>query len=189
MALALSRTCSLVDFPGCASVAVWQQMLAETAWAMWQAEHHVRTREQTRCLNYHGIPFTAPGPGAEYEYPKLSGGELFYLRTVDRALAAVWALGVLDRIDAPVTFLQRAHRVLRPQGLLFLTFAFWDCEGEDLAEGHEHRARIYDATSWLKLIREARKVGLAPFGGHDWNYHGHMLGPDHSLASLVLVRR
>jgi SAM-dependent methyltransferase len=189
VSVALSRTCSLVDFPDCTTVATWQQRLAERAWEKWQEAHHVRTREQTRCLNYHGIPFEAPGPGAIYEYPEPINGAVYYLREVERALAAVWALGVVDHIDAPVLFLQRAQQVLRPHGLLFLTFAFWDCEGEDLAEGHRHRARIYDAGSWLKLIREARRIGLVPFGGHDWNYHGHMLGPDHSLASLVLVRR
>jgi hypothetical protein len=183
---ALSRTCNLADFPACVTVAAWQQALAEVAWALWQGEHHILTREQTRCVNLSGIPFRAPGPEAIYEYSP--GGDGF-LGDVERQLAAIWGIGVLDHIEAPLSFLTRARQVLRPQGLLFLTFTVWDCEGEDQAEGHTHRRRIYDVHSWQKLIREARRVGFAQFGGQDWTYHGHKLGTDHSLASLVLTRR
>lgn len=191
--LALSRTCNLVDFPGCETVARWQELLAEVAWAQWQAEHHARVREGARCVNYSGIPFLAPGPEAVYEYESPhshnGAGPPPVLTQVDRQLAAIYALRVLDRIEAPGRFLTRAAQVLRPHGLLYLTFAFWNAEGEDLAEGHEHRRRIYDVHSWERLIRDGRKAGFAPFGGVDWSYHGHKLGRDYTLASLVLTRR
>jgi hypothetical protein len=100
----------------------------------------------------------------------------------------VFGLSVLEHTDAPVRFLSRAARILRAHGLLFLTFTYWDAEGPDTAAGHEQRLRIYDATSYKKLIGEARRVGFVPFGGLDWHYHGNKLD-DHSLASLVLTRR
>lgn len=187
--LALSRTCQLADFPGCETVARWQELLAEAAWAQWQAEHHARVREGSRCVNYSGIPFLAPGPEAYYEYTPATNGGPPFLQPIDRQLAAIYALRVLDRIEEPVRFVSRAAQVLRPHGLLFLTFAFWNAEGPDEAEGHEHRTRIYDVHSWERLIRDARKSGFAPFGGIDWTYHGNKLGRDYTLASLVLTRR
>jgi SAM-dependent methyltransferase len=189
--VALSRTCALEDF-GCLTVAAWQQLLAQTAWAMWEDAFHIRTRESVRCVNLSGVPFTAPGPDAIYEYdahPTLSLGGVPYLQDVDRQLAAIFAVSVLDHCDAPVKFLHRAAQVLRPHGLLFLTFAFWAAEGEDLASGHQTRRRIFSVHSWERLIRDARREGFTSFGGHDWTYHGHRLGHDHSLASLVLTRR
>ena len=183
LTLSLSRTCNLsYDFPDAISVAAWQQRLAEAAWQRWEAEHHIRTREQTLCVNYSGVPFTAPGPEPIYVYhsdPTLDA---------ERALPAIFGLSVLDQHKAPVSFLQRAATILRPQGLLFLTFAFWDAEGEDCAEGADSRARIYDVHSWKKLIAEARRCGFQTFGGMDWRYHGNKL-VDHTLASLVLTRR
>ena len=56
-ALALSRTCALSDFPGCLTVAAWQQQLAEEAWAQWIHMHHVRTRDASLVVNYAEVPF------------------------------------------------------------------------------------------------------------------------------------
>jgi hypothetical protein len=164
------------------TVATWQQQLALTAWAQWLDAHHRRTREGSLVVNYSGVPFQAPGPTATYEYRV---GD----RNGDRVkVPAVYGLCVLDRIDAPVAFLSRASKVLGPLGLLFLTFAYWDAEGEDTAAGHEERRRIYSAHSYQRLIRDARRVGFENFGGTDWAYHGDWLD-DHSLASLVLIKR
>lgn len=180
--LALSRTCRFGDFTSCITVADWQQALAERAWAHWEAAHHVRTREASLVVNYADTPFLAPGPTARYQYR----GQLE--QGIDHALPAIYGLCVLDRIEAPVRFLLRAKQILRPQGLLFLTFTFWDAEGPDCAAGAASRTRIYDVHSWKKLVAEARKMGFHGFGGHDWAYHGNTLD-DHSLASLVLTRR
>jgi hypothetical protein len=187
--LALSRTCDLADFPGCLTVASWQQQLAAEAWRLWVEAQHVRTREQSVCVNWSGCGFVAPGPEAIYRY-RGYGVEANGHDTgeVERAVPAVYGLSVLDHSDAPLRFITRAGTILRPHGLLFLTFAFWDAEGEDCAEGWQDRVRIYDAKSYNKLIAEARKVGFVPFGGVDWTYHGDWLD-DHSLASLVLTRR
>lgn len=182
--LALSRTCDLADFPGTLTVASWQQRLAELAWQQWLADQHVRTREQSLCVNWSGCLFTAPGPAAIYRYR--GAGEASH--EVERAVPAVYGLSVLDHSEAPVRFLLRAAQLLRPKGLLFLTFAFWDAEGEDVAEGHADRTRIYDVHSYKKLLAEARRAGFVAFGGVDWAYHGDKLD-DHSLASLVLTRR
>jgi len=182
MPLALSRSCSLADFPDCVTVAAWQQLAAWQAWQAWEREHHIRTREQSLCVNWSGAPFVAPGPEAIYQYPgQMENG-------IERQLPAVYGLSVLDHTDAPVRFLGRAAKVLRPQGLLFLTVGYWDAQGEDVAEGHRDRLRIYNAHSLKKLVFDARRHGLVPFGGFDWTYHGHTL-EDHSLASLVLTRR
>lgn len=181
--LALSKTCSLTDFPECLSVAEWQQCLAERAWALWQAEHHILTRESSLVVNYlDGVSFIAPGPEAIYRYRPQ--GDL----AVEHTVPAVYGLCVLDRIEAPVKFLSRARHILRPQGLLFLTFTFWDAEGPDVAKGSAQRMRIYDRSSWTKLVSEARRLGLLGFGGHDWTYHGNTMD-DHTLASLVLTKR
>jgi hypothetical protein len=181
-ALALSRTCDLADFPGCITVAAWQQALATLAWAHWVETTHLRTREPSLCINALGLPFFAPGPAPIYQVGSAEP------TVEDGTVSAIFGLSVLDHIEAPVRFLTRAVKALGPQGLLFLTFAFWDAEGPDVAAGHEQRARIYDVHSWKKLISEARKAGFQTFGGHDWTYHGDKLD-DHTLASLVLTRR
>jgi hypothetical protein len=183
----LSRTCNLADFPDCLTVAAWQQALARIAWEAWIEAQHVRTRAPSLCVNWSGCPFEAPGPAAIYLFRGQgdNGGEngISGMR-----IPAVYGLSVVDHVDAPVRFLNGAAAVLREQGLLFLTFAFWNAEGPDVAAGNDQRRRIYDLTSWKKLIGEARRIGFQPFGGCDWTYHGHTL-EDHSLASLVLIRR
>jgi len=180
-ALALSRTCDLHDFPGCLTVAEWQQQLADIAWALWLSEHHIRTRDQALVVNWSGCPFIAPGPEAIYTYDGQPD-------EIPRAVPAVYGLAVLDHADAPVRFLTRAATILRAHGMLYLTFTFWDSDGEDTALGHQQRARIYSATSYRKLLVDARRCGFQPFGGMDWDYHGDTLD-DHTLASLVLTRR
>lgn len=180
--LPLSRTCDLTDFTGCLTVASWQQQLAERAWQAWVEQHHVRTRTGSLCVNWSGCGFTAPGPEAIYRYRGHNGVG------IEGPLPAVYGLSVLDHTDAPVRFLTHSAQLLRKHGLLFLTFACWNAEGEDCAEGHADRARIYDGHSLKKLVLEARKAGYQVFGGMDWTYHGDTLD-DHSLASLVLTRR
>ena len=180
--LALSRTCCFADFPGCVTVAAWQQALADTAWLLWTSAHHIRTRSATLVVNYSDTPFIAPGPEAVYHYREW---EPVVLPT---ELPAIFGLCVLDRIEAPVKFLLRASQLLRPEGLLFLTFTCWNSEGEDVAAGAASRRRIYSVHSCKKLVAEARRIGFQGFGGVDWAYHGHTLD-DHSLASLVLTRR
>jgi len=181
--LPLSRTCNLRDFPQCVTVAAWQQQLADQAWAQWTAAQHLRTREGSLVVNYSGVEFLAPGPTATYwqrdEEKPINGAGL---------VPAVYGLCVLDRIEAPVKFLSQAKQILGRHGLLVLTFAYWDAEGEDTAAGHDERLRIYSAHSYQRLIRDARRVGFETFGGTDWTYHGNYL-EDHSLASLVLTRR
>jgi len=178
----LSRTCNLRDFPECVTVAGWQQFLANRAWQQWTQDGHIVTRTPNVCVNWSGCPFDAPGPTAIYQ---LRGHKLL---PVPERVPAVYGLSVLDHLDAPVRFLAESAAQLRKGGLLFLTYAFWDAEGPDTAAGNDGRRRIYDAKSQTKLIAEARKLNLVPFGGLDWAYHGNTLD-DHTLASLVLVRR
>jgi hypothetical protein len=183
--LALSRTCDLRDFPGCLTVAAWQQQLAEVAWARWIAEHHLRTRDGGVVVNYAEVPFQAPGPTAHYW---THVDERQVVNGYPDQVPAVFGLCVLDRIEAPVRFLTQAAQLLQPKGLLFLTFAYWAAEGDDTASGAEARRRIYSAHSYQRLIRDARRVGFENFGGTNWTYHGDVLD-DHSLASLVCIKR
>jgi hypothetical protein len=189
--IALSRTCALAeDFADCLTVAEWQQLLADEAWNRWVDTYHVRTRDHALCVNWSGCPFVAPGTEAEYRYrgedPHANNGDGRALPK--QGLPAIYGLSVLDHSDAPVRFLTRASQVLRPHGLLFLTFALWNAEGDDWASGYADRTRIYDVRSWKKLVVEARRLGFTPFGGMNWTYHGNKLD-DHSLASLVLTWR
>jgi hypothetical protein len=183
--LALSRTCNLRDFPGCVTVAAWQQQLAEEAWAQWIHMHHVRTRDGGLVVNYSEVAFVAPGPTATYwtraDEQQAADGQR-------DGVPAVYGLCVLDRVEAPVRFLTQAAEILQPQGLLVLTFAYWDAEGDDTASGAGERLRIYSAHSYQRLIRDARRAGFETFGGIDWAYHGNFLD-DHSLASLVFTKR
>lgn len=176
---ALSRTCAFEDFPGCITVASWQQCLADHAWATWLAQASDPSPEPSVVVNGSGVAFLAPGPPAIVVtpdgWPPVEAPALF-------------ALCVLDHIEAPGRFLLHAQDILQPRGLLFLTFAYWDAEGPDTAKGHDGRTRIYSAHSYQRLIRDARRLGFENFGGTDWRYHGNVLD-DHSLASLVLQRR
>lgn len=187
--LALSRTCDLRDFADCLTVAEWQQLLAEEAWRRWEATYHVRTRDQPLCVNWSGCNFLAPGPEAIYRYRGQvsdNGAGLTGQALPVKGLPAVYGLSVLDHSDAPVRFVTQAARLLRAKGLLFLTFAYWDAEGDDCAAGHEDRTRIYDTHSLKKLVLDAKRIGFTTFGGMNWQYHGDRLD-DHSLASLVLI--
>jgi hypothetical protein len=184
MSKALSRTCNLADFPACDSAAMWQQCLAVEAWARWITMQHLRTRDGSLVVNYSPGPFEAPGPTAVYRYR----GQVYAEDDVQPPVPAVFGLGVLDRIAAPVSFLTHAGQLLGPRGLLVLTFSYWDAEGPDTARGHHERCRIYSAHSYQRLIRDARRVGFTTWGGVDWTYHGNVLD-DHSLASLVLIKR
>lgn len=187
--LPLSKTCNLIDFGSCLTVAEWQQLLADEAWRRWEAAFHMRTRTPSLCVNWSGCNFIAPGAEAIYRYrgqPSENGvGQAGQALPV-QGLPAVYGLSVLDHSEAPVRFVTHAARLLRPHGLLFLTFAFWDAEGDDCAAGHADRQRIYDLRSWKKLVYEAKRIGFSTFGGMNWTYHGNKLD-DHSLASLVLT--
>lgn len=179
---ALSRTCTLHDFPDCLTVANWQQRLAEVAWTVWlgTSAGDPLVFAPSIVVNLSGVDFVAPGPPTAIactpeERPHVDA-------------PALYALCVLDHIEAPGKFLSQAIEILQPQGLLFLTFAYWNAEGPDTASGAAGRRRIYSVLSYQKLIREARKLGFENFGGTDWAYHGSVLD-DHTLASLVLRRR
>jgi len=165
-------------------VAAWQQRLAEEAWARWLAAQHLRTRDGGLVVNYAEVDFQAPGPTATYW---TRAGERHAIDG-DAPVPAVYGVCVLDRIEAPVKFLHQAGQLLQPEGLLFLTFAYWDAQGPDTASGADERRRIYSAHSYQRLIRDARRLGFENFGGIDWAYHGDYLD-DHSLASLVLTKR
>lgn len=184
LSLSLSRTCDLEDFAS-STVVDWQQALAEHAWQQWEIRHAVLRGEAALVINQAGVPFVAPGYlDARYH------GQLEALADDPPAGPgpALYGLHVLDHIEAPVKFLAGAGRLLRPGGLLFLTFAYWNAEGQDAAAGAASRTRIYSADSLNKLIGEARRLGFSTFGGIDWTYHGNTVD-DHTLASLVLVKR
>jgi len=179
------------------TVAAWQQRLADLAWAEWTTAHHLRIREESVVVNYSGVEFLAPGPTALYYTreprtawgtPASNGHSPVPTVYTGAPVPAVYGLCALDRIETPVAFLTQAKAILRPQGLLVLTFAYWDAEGPDTAAGAWERKRIYSAHSYRRLIRDARRIGFENFGGTDWAYHGNFLD-DHSLASLVLTRR
>lgn len=182
--LALSRTCDLRDFPACRSPADWQQCLAAEAWARWVPRYGLAAEapEGSLVVNYAGTPFEAPDPAARYQLRGQGRPE------TNGRLPAVFALGVLNHVVAPVTFLAEVERLLGDGGLLFLTMTYWAAEGPDTAAGHRERLRIYSVGSYARLVREARRHGFVPFGEIDWSYHGDVLS-DHSLASLVLLRR
>jgi hypothetical protein len=179
--MALSRTCNLTDFPDVETVADWQQALALRAYAEWAARRPPEV-QRAICVNWSEVPFLPPGPDATVYDVRM------HLPSSKSPLAVVWALSVLDRIEAPALFIKTYADRLVEGGLFFATFAAWDAEGEDVAMGHRVRHRIYDAHSLRKLLTEACKAAtLLPFGPIDWSYHGHALG-DHTLASLVLIK-
>lgn len=177
--LPLNRTAALTDFSDCDSVAVWQQAHAIDAYQRWLGTRD--NRGLVLCFNWGAAHFRAPGHDPIYR----SHGDP--IPREDDPLAAVFALSVLDRVDMPIRFL-RAHAArLSPGGLLLCTFAAWNADGDDWAVGHELRQRIYDRDSWRKLLREAKSLGLQPFGGIDLHYRGDTLG-DHTLATLVVTK-
>jgi hypothetical protein len=194
--VALTRTCRLEDFPGCRSVADWQQQIAEAAYARWRDAPHVETATEIGwrlidapilCVNWSHCAFRAPGPPSLQHHHQW--GDLPRPPYCDPSLAlgAVFALSVLDRIEAPIAFLRRQAHSLRAGGLICCTFAYWDASGPDCAIGHEIRQRIYDANALNLLVGNLRKLDLHVYGGIDGHYHGHTLA-DHTLATLVLTK-
>jgi hypothetical protein len=178
--LPLTRSASFTDYPSCASMADWQQRLAENAYDQWCGAPFIEPAGLVLCLNWGAAHFCAPGPLPHY-YAYSDPDR------VDEPISVLYALSVLDRVDAPRHFLRRQATRLLPGGLIVCTFAAWDATGEDCAVGHELRHRIYDQGSWGSLIQAVRGGGLLPFGGVDLRYRGHTLG-DHTLASLVLMK-
>lgn len=176
----LTRTASTRDYPDCWTVADWQQRAAVEAWERWLEIVQPVPFDDVLCDNWGAASFRAPGPSPRYR----SYGET---SPTPDPLSAVFALSVLDRVDAPLRFLRHVADRLIPGGLVVCTFAAWDATGPDVAVGHELRHRIYDRHTWRKLIQEAKQIGLRPFGGVDLRYHGDTLG-DHTLATLVVTK-
>lgn len=179
--LPLTRTAAFVDFRDCDSVAVWQQCLAIEAYQRWgRLPAQTPDYGEILCYNWGAAHFRAPGLAPIYLGYGDTGIE-------PDCLSAVFALSVLDRVDAPLRFLRRVVNHLLPGGLVVCTFAAWDITGEDCAVGCKQRQRIYDHGSWRKLLHETRILGLASFGGVDLRYHGDTCG-DHTLATLVATK-
>jgi SAM-dependent methyltransferase len=184
--LALNKTAALPDFRGCCSVADWQQCLAEAAYKEWVTQAPPLYQQPLGALvyNWGAASFTAPRVWVDGPIYTKGFGDAPTSYTAP--LDAIYALSVLDRVEAPLRFLRHTIDLLRPGGLLVCTFAVWDADGYDCALGHELRARIYNRGSWKKLLEEVRLIDLQPFGGVDLRYHGDTLG-DHTLATLVAV--
>lgn len=176
--LPLTRSASLDDFPACPSAALWQQVHAIDAYQRWTGGPYKEPPGRVLCLNWGAAQFHAPGLDPVYRYHNDPES------TIDK-LAAVFALSVLDRVDAPLRFLRQTAERLLPGGLIICTYAAWDATGRDCAVGHELRKRIYDRESWRKLLHDVRGLGLEPFGGVDLRHRGNVFG-DHTLASLVI---
>jgi hypothetical protein len=88
----------------------------------------------------------------------------------------------------PLTlFLEAAHRILCPGGLLVLTTDYWNAEGPDTAHFHWMRERIYNPDSLRRLEARCHKIGFTTFGGVDRTWHGPQLY-DYAMASLVLTK-
>lgn len=191
--LTLTRTCKLADFPECSSAAMWQQYLtvhAYTQWAALRSTAPLLTGVHA-LVNMSGVDHVLPIPfrdaACTYHSARDFQDDRAIGRSPGRPLASVVALSVIDRIDAPFTFLRAVNGLLVPGGLLVLTFAYWDAEGSDIADGHELRRRIYTRDKWQDLLLGCKTIGLHAFGGIDWSYHGHTLR-DHTLASLTLTK-
>lgn len=180
--LPLTRTCRLADFRNCTTPAVWQQRFVDAAYQQWEPSFPA----PHLLLNLSGSDYVPLEIALVDVHPFPSAAAfLRYLAPIE--VASIVALMVVDRVEAPLVFLKHVAHQLRPGGLLVLTFAYWDSEGEDVAIGHELRLRIYNRISWRKLAIEAERFDLHLFGGCDWTYHGHVLG-DHTLATLVLTK-
>ena len=179
--LPLTRTANLADFPGCGSVAQWQQRHAIDAYHRWQDSAWVEGG--TVCLNWGAAAFRAFGDDPIYR-SRHDPIDAFDPET----LAIIYNLSVLDRIEGPCRFLRQQAATLAPEGMIVCTFAAWDASGPDCAVGHELRSRIYDRELWSDLIQRLRKLGLYTFGGVDLRYRGHTLG-DHTLATLVVQKK
>ena len=180
----LTRTCLLTDYQGCTTPAVWQQRFVDEVYQRWWPEPEADLHAEHLLLNMSGCYFAA--------LPEIAPLQTFerlytFLNYPVGVVASIIGLMVVDRIDAPLAFMKHCAHLLRPGGLLVLTLAYWDSEGEDLATGHEVRLRIYNRISWRRLAAESERYDLHLFGGCDWGYHGHALG-DHTLASLVLTK-
>lgn len=96
-------------------------------------------------------------------------------------------ISVIEHVAEVRPFLQAAHQLLKPGGLLVLTTDYWDAEGPDVAHFHWMRERIYNAESMRHLLQILRRVGFASFGAADWTYHGAQVY-DYSVASLAVVK-
>lgn len=174
----LSRTCRLADFSRCASPAAWQEHLAWHSYERWLTHTTPSVDARIVALNWSNSPFVAPGPTPIYLTQTLPHD--------DTPLAAVFALSVLDRIDAPLRFLLQARARLIPGGLLYCAFAYWDADGPDCATGAELRRRLYNRRGLERLLHDLRRADLPVLDGIDWSYGGHALG-DHTLMTLVLT--
>lgn len=168
--------------PPAVSPAAWQQIWAEAAYAAWCGEGLAPpVIGESGCLNLSDVPFRPPTADTVIysAWPALP----------PTGLAAIWALGWLDRVDAPIRWLRQAGLALAPGGLLACSFATWDAEGEDCAIGAARRKRIYSPLAWRELaLDHLPKLGFSLLGRADWRYQGHACG-DHSMATIVAVRR
>lgn len=166
-----------------ATVQQWQAVWASFVYVTWTgADGHPPVEGGHVCLNWSQTVVQCPSPEPTYltTWPSV---------TDPGSLAAVWAWEVLDKHEAPNRWLRKVSTALAPGGLFVATFALWDAEGPDVASGAAERRRIYTVRMWQELGQDLRRLGFAPLGKIDWRYYGHAVGGDHTIGTVVAVRR
>lgn len=100
---------------------------------------------------------------------------------------AIFCISTIEHVAAPRSLVRAAHRLLAPNGLLFLTADCWNASGQDTAHFHWMRERIYNPDTWLDLAKDAGIMGFRRFGGSDWAYKGDFVY-NYSFISLALTK-
>ncbi len=101
---------------------------------------------------------------------------------------AVVSISTFEHTSNPLAFLEACCTILKPGGLLFLTFDYAPNSGKDTYHFNWMRERIVNHLLWGRLAKILHALhGYDHFGDVDWISHGpHVY--DYAFASLCLKK-
>ena len=174
----------------------WEYALALEAITQWEAvAQRVGIKNYIADVGGHGSPFHKMHEVNSCQIIDPEGPGRLSVEDVagEREYDAVIAISTFEHTTTPLAFLEACHRILKPGGLLFLTFDYatgsevgGDPTLQDIYHFHWMRERIMNYTRVRTLFQVLHELyGYEQFGSRDLTDHGPQVY-DYSFCSLCI---